>query len=444
MRKNNAVLTQYALSIILVLAFVSRLGASILSRGLGATLKNDEHVFTRIAWNLVLGNSYSMNGKAPTAERPPVYPLMLAGIFRLSSANGLAGSDKAGGAKQYGVWSTITQTRASNYRVMARVLNAIMGTLTVLLVYLIGRRLFNVDVALVASLIVALNRVFIRYSMYIVSDTLFCFMVSLIIYVFIKIQERPDSLLLRLLGGVLVGIGILTRSELFLFVPFLFIWSLILHRTFGRAVVTLVIILLPILLLITPWIVRNYVVFGELVMATNLGYTFWGIHNPETFSDETLMGKWDPPDDTVRNAGQNPAGQNPAGQDPAHRYLSEPEWNRYLLQQGLQTIRKNLSAMPRLELYKLCKLILSDGAIRQLLRFPWLYLFVFGLIFMLTSGNHRPFLILYVLIAYSILTTLVFYTCERLRMYIDPVFYTIASYGLSEFLGLTKRRLAQT
>ena len=43
----------------------------------------DERLFTTIAWNLTNGYGYSLNGEIPTARRPPVYPLFLAGLFYL-------------------------------------------------------------------------------------------------------------------------------------------------------------------------------------------------------------------------------------------------------------------------------------------------------------------------------------------------------------------------
>ena len=45
---------------------------------------------------------------------------------------------------------------------------------------------------------------------------------------------------------------------------------------------------------------------------------------------------------------------------------------------------------------------------------------------------------MYMLLIFSFLSTLAFYTNERLRMYVDPTFILIASYGLSELFRLIK------
>jgi hypothetical protein len=95
-----------------------------------------------------------------------------------------------------------------------------------------------------------------------------------------------------------------------------------------------------------------------------------------------------------------------------------------------------------MEIYKLHRLIFTDGDIRDFLRLPLLYGFLLGLSLVLVSRDKR-FLIFYMLMLFAVLLTLTFYTSERLRMFLDPVFIVIASYGLSEQFKLVKQRLAK-
>jgi 4-amino-4-deoxy-L-arabinose transferase-like glycosyltransferase len=373
---------------------------------LDAELEYDEIVFTGIAWNLVSGNGFSLNGEVPTARRPPVYPLLLAGIFSVFGRSWVA----------------------------ARVVNILISCLTVGMIYLTSCRLFNKDIALFSSLTGVFYPSLIRNSMIVYSDTLFCFIVSLILFVFTRIQSQPESARNKVLAGALLGIGILTRSELVLFIPFLFIWALFFHRQFRKALGTFALLLLPILLLVLPWLVRNYIAFDGFTMASNLGRVMWGVHNPDTFTDLKLMGKWVPPDVVFRNAGEYPSDLR----DPAYQYLPEREWDRQLVKLALESIAQNMRSLPRMELYKLHRLVFSDGAIRNLFRFPFLYSFVFGLTLLLASENKRPFLIFYTLIVFSIFSTLVFYTNERLRLFIDPAFIIISTYGVFEQIRIIK------
>jgi hypothetical protein len=90
-------------------------------------------------------------------------------------------------------------------------------------------------------------------------------------------------------------------------------------------------------------------------------------------------------------------------------------------------------------MYKLHRLIFTLGAVRDLLRFPLVYCFFFGLILLLVSGDRR-FGVFYLLLLSAVFITLLFYTSERLRMGIEPTFIVIASYGLTEQIKLIKRR----
>jgi 4-amino-4-deoxy-L-arabinose transferase-like glycosyltransferase len=136
--------------------------------------------------------------------RPPAYPLLLAGVFSIFGKS----------------W------------VVARVVNVLMSSLTVGVIYLIGCRLFDRNIGTIAALISAFYPAFIRYSLQLYSDTFFVFILSIIFLLFTKIYDSPDSLKTMPICGVLLGVAILTRSELLFFVPFLFIWALLSYRHF--------------------------------------------------------------------------------------------------------------------------------------------------------------------------------------------------------------------
>src|SRR5262249_24305193 len=78
---------------------------------------------SRIAWALVSGFGYSSpwphTPLAPTAQQPPVYPLVVAGIFKL-----------AGSYSYQSLW-------------IATVLNAVFSSLTAVLILRLGKRDFS-------------------------------------------------------------------------------------------------------------------------------------------------------------------------------------------------------------------------------------------------------------------------------------------------------------
>jgi 4-amino-4-deoxy-L-arabinose transferase-like glycosyltransferase len=398
---------KYALPTIVILAIVVRLVGSLILTDLATEPEDDELVFTRIGWNLASGVGYSANGEDPTTWRPPAYPLLLTAIFSVVGQN----------------W------------VIVRLINILLSALTIVVLYMIGAKLFNKNVGLIAALIAAVYPAFIRLSLLMYSETLYVLLVSLVLVTFVKIYDDPQSLKLKITAGVLLGLAILTRSELLFFMPFVGLWALLFYRRLLPAVRVAFIIALPAILVVLPWLIRNYIVFDRPVMATNLGFLLWGVHNPETFSDNNLMGGHHLPEfKLVKNAGEVPRER----WKPELTYLPEIEWDQVQTQWALESIRENIHLMPRMLVYKLHRLVFTPGAIRDLLRFPLVYLFFFGLILMLVSGDKR-FLIFYMFILFAIFITLPFYTSERLRMVLDPTFIIVASFGLSQQISLINK-----
>jgi 4-amino-4-deoxy-L-arabinose transferase-like glycosyltransferase len=392
---------------IVILALVIRFGASMFFTSLNAEPQKDERIFTKIAWNLATGNGYSLNGEIPTARRPPAYPLLIAGVFSIFGKSWVA----------------------------ARVVNVIMSAITIWVIYLIGCRLFNKTVGTIAALISAFYPAFIQYSLRLYSDTFFVFILSIVILLFIHIYESPDTLKMMLVCGVLIGMAILTRSELLFFIPFVFVWTYLVYRQFLPTLRASAIILIPLLLIVGPWLIRNYIVLDGFMVSSNLGRVMWGVHNPETFSDLNLMGGWSPPPLDIRNAGDVPRDS----WDLAYLYLPEREWDQQHIELALDSIKQNLRLLPRMGIYKLHRLIFTPGALRNLVRFPLVYCFFFGLILLLVSGDRR-YAIFYMLILYSVSITLMFYTSERIRMGVDLAVIVIASYGIVEQIKFVRQR----
>jgi 4-amino-4-deoxy-L-arabinose transferase-like glycosyltransferase len=401
-------LQKHLLLIIVILALVIRFGASFLLTDLDAEPWHDPRLYVEIGWNLVSGNGFSVNGEMPAARRPPGYPLLLMGVFSIFGKSLVA----------------------------ARVINILMSSLTAGLVYLLGYRLFNRSVGIISALISAFHPVFIRYSLRLYPGTFYTLLVSTILLVLITMREHPDSLKFKLTCGVLLGVAVLTRSELLFFVPLLLVWALLTYRRIYTALRAFVIIVVPVTVIVTPWVVRNYAVFGVPMTSSGLGRTIWGVYNPETFSDLNLMGGWYPPELGIRSVSDVPQ----EAQDPAYRYLPEVEWDQYQRQAALASIKQNIRLLPKMAMYKLHRLIFTPGAVRDLLRFPLVYCFFFGLILLLVSGDRR-FVVFYLLLLYAVIITLLFYMNERLRMSIEPTLIVIASYGLTEQIKLVKQRV---
>jgi 4-amino-4-deoxy-L-arabinose transferase-like glycosyltransferase len=184
--------------------------------------------------------------------------------------------------------------------IVAQLLNIVFGTATVLLVYLIGRRLFDHPVALLAAGVVACFPSLVFFTGVTLSETAFTFWALLAIFLLI-VEALPSPLrggagggvgllrtsslelrgiLVLLLAGVVLGMAALTRGQALLLplvlVPF-WLRSSVSWRAIGVKVGLLAI---GIALIVTPWTVRNAVQLDSPVLiSTNAGVDLWIGHH---------------------------------------------------------------------------------------------------------------------------------------------------------------------
>ena len=198
--------------------------------------------YYRLAHSLLNDRAYLAPDGRPTAYWPPGYPAFLA-LFA------------------HGVTS-------------ARLLQAVMGGLTVLLVYGIARRFHNRRKSLLASAIVAVYplQIFAAGVHYpVVLQTLLVAAIIWLLLGAVQQTSRRGALFAGLLGGV----AALTAPSI---VPALCLAALwLLWEGRGRRRLQLpVLFAVPIILMVGTWTVRNYQCFHSLVpVSLNAGYDFW-------------------------------------------------------------------------------------------------------------------------------------------------------------------------
>jgi uncharacterized membrane protein len=95
---------------------------------------------------------------------------------------------------------------------MVRLLSVVFGAATVPLVYLIGKRLFEARVGLVAALLMAVNTFHIQYSQEARSYSLLVFLVTLSTLFLIEIVQRPSW---KSWAGFIAATGLAVYSHWF-------------------------------------------------------------------------------------------------------------------------------------------------------------------------------------------------------------------------------------
>ena len=154
------------------------------------------------------------------------------------------------------------------------VIQCFMFAGTCLLVFAIGRRLFNEHTGVVAAVICALNPMLLNYIAYLHLETQLTLLVTLTIWLMVRFYQRP-SVGNGVLIGIAAGAASLTKPVV-LFHPALFAIGIVLAfraaRRRGEHKVTPWVALIAMLVAmgctILPWTIRNYRSSGHFVLVS--------------------------------------------------------------------------------------------------------------------------------------------------------------------------------
>jgi len=211
----------------------------------------DAEAYHVIAQNMLQGNGYSMSNSAPytpTRYRTPTYPVFIATIYAI------LGVDYH--------WTLFVQR--------------ILGTLSLLLIFLLALRFFGEKSALVATGIAAYYPALIYYDNLMLRESLTGVLV-LCIFTLTWVPTAPASKKRLVALGILLAIISMCRPETLLLTAPAYLIAM--HqpiRPLKNHFSSIVYIALPILLVWVPWTARNYVLFGSLSPVTaGLGSVLW-------------------------------------------------------------------------------------------------------------------------------------------------------------------------
>ena len=181
-----------------------------------------------------------------------------------------------------------------HYPLIARLIQAVaVGLLMPWLIYRIGRRAFGTRVGLIAAALAAVYFYFVHYAASLMSEAFYIVGILWTVDAGMRLAEsltgvRPPTtgrvVRLGLELGVAMAVTLLLRQVVIGFFAVLVLWLLWLavrNKALRPALAALAASALVFLLLISPFVVRNYRVFGELAMPnTNAGFTFFWSNHP--------------------------------------------------------------------------------------------------------------------------------------------------------------------
>jgi 4-amino-4-deoxy-L-arabinose transferase-like glycosyltransferase len=223
-------------------ALVLRLAVVILLPNLVKISDDTALRYTPLADALLHGQGFSAGGR-PSAAAPPLYPVLLA----------------------------VTYAVFGHSLTVVRGLLALLDAASCTLLFAVADRIVDRRTAVVAGIAMAGCPYLVYSLMLAATDTLFVFLNTLFLFVFVLALTVPARRRFLACGGLL-GLAALCRATAVL-LPFAMapVTLVALRRSWLRGATRAALLLLGWGLVVAPWTVRNYIHFKHLVPIQTLG-----------------------------------------------------------------------------------------------------------------------------------------------------------------------------
>ncbi len=213
---------------------------------------SDADQYWQLGRNVADGTGFQLvfpaNELHATAFRPPLYPYLLGGALKVFGVELDTG----------------------------RRLSVILGVITAGLTYLLVRRIAGAIAALVAGMVVALYPPLLANDTFMLTEPL---SLTLLVGMLLALSHRRWDI-----GGLLCGLLILSRPSaqfILVVVAVWILWQLGWKRALGFAAVAVVVV--------SPWVIRNWVVMGSPVLVTSNGFNAAAMYSPAANEDDGFV-----------------------------------------------------------------------------------------------------------------------------------------------------------
>lgn len=219
-------------------------------------LLGDSTEYVTLAKNMIDHRVFSLDTTPPFYPnnfRTPGYPLFLAIIFLFSK---------------------------NLY--LVSFMQIILAGITAFLIFKIGRQLAGATLGAMAMIFFILNASTLYYTLAVMSDILFVFLIILSIYIMFFWNSNKEYLRISL-AGFLIGYAILTRPIAVLLPVLFVIYYFFLNKNLLNLKKTALLILIFIAslgIVVTPWVIRNKIQNGNFTLSSTGGNAFFYFNIP--------------------------------------------------------------------------------------------------------------------------------------------------------------------
>lgn len=378
----------------------------------------DAALYHLLAQNLVQRHCYCLSGSVPDISRPPLWPFLLAIVYTFVGVNAWYG----------------------------QLFYCLLGSATCVLIALFAREFFSRRLAFLTGVIAALYCGLFLYDGWLYTEALYVFLLTCFAYTLVRLQKSLPlvhqfaavrglaGFWLRyrwaILSGLSLGLIALTRPNGAGFFALLLIWGIFLVRRYtlpwllvGKHLLLIVGLASAFLL---PWAYRNYQVSSHFILVSiGMGEVLSGSYNDIVVSgDPGVRGFWRPPPHSLNHdyptyTTANDAADTARALTWIRSHISSLPylfglhflnmWTPYTYSHGLpmEEFPERLSS----------KLL---GILIPVMSFPVFFAAAGGLL--VTWKRYRSeFVVIYLVLAFTILENLAFYGDMRFRAPVEPL-----------------------
>ena len=240
------------LSVLIIVSFITRLIAAYFFGD--DSFESASTEWSVLVYSLIENKSYSIyqfgDLFVPSVYMPPGYPIVLYLIK-------IASFDKI------------------NFLNLVMLFQTILGTYSVYIFYKINLRLFSDKLSLINSFIFSVFPLNIYMIGQISSITLQVFLSILFLYLlFLLIEKQKNTNIIYL--AIVSGLLILTRGEFILIFIIIILFAMIKKQIKLSNVIKIILI---VSLVISPYLIRNYYHFNQIMLVKSFGFNLWKGNN---------------------------------------------------------------------------------------------------------------------------------------------------------------------
>ncbi len=417
--------TKYFLILILVIGFALRVGASVAVD----QVLSGAYGFRDYAENLIAGNGYFWeytNNKDVLVQhlvtfRPPAYTLFYTAMW-------------------YGF---------GNHSLAFIILQSLIGSTVPIMIFFITEHLWEKRPAYFSAAIACVYPQFLTRPGNVSDDNLLLPFICLGIFYCIR-SVKNDSLRERLIAAVFIGLSMLTRQTVILFIPLsaFYIW----YQCRTRKILSAAVFTVTIAAIMIPWILFHYSKYETVSLSDATGRTLWVGNNALTYAGDKY------PYESIDLTERKLMSTLPSEDVEYLKKLNAVEQDHYFMEKALEFITANpvdfLQSIYRknLGLFSIFynpfpqNSVDKFGGYRQVVYTfsyaPLLFLGLCGVF--LTRKDWKRLSVFYLFILSFILITWIFWSHTRHAISYHFVWIIFSGYSINYFLSRFKKTGGQT